>query len=109
MHPLELSGSDTWARTRDPRINSPLLYQLSYVGITQKGHKADTHAQLCIYQPFYKKPETLAMHTFQAPLTKTTSETLMINSCTSLSYAILKVTPYKAFSLSPRGSRAPPS
>jgi len=49
------------------------------------------------------------MHTFQAPLTKTTSETLMINSCTSLSYAILKVTPYKAFSLSPRGSRAPPS
>ena len=27
------SGSSTWARTRDPRINSPALYQLSYRGI----------------------------------------------------------------------------
>jgi hypothetical protein len=26
-------GSSTWARTRDTRINSPLLYQLSYRGI----------------------------------------------------------------------------
>ena len=26
-------GSSTWARTRDKRINSPLLYQLSYRGI----------------------------------------------------------------------------
>ncbi len=28
-----VSGSTTWARTRDTRINSPLLYQLSYRGI----------------------------------------------------------------------------
>ena len=27
-------GSSTWARTRDKRINSPLLYQLSYRGMT---------------------------------------------------------------------------
>ena len=26
-------GSPTWARTRDLRINSPTLYQLSYRGI----------------------------------------------------------------------------
>jgi hypothetical protein len=26
------SGSPTWARTRDLRINSPALYQLSYRG-----------------------------------------------------------------------------
>lgn len=26
-------GSPTWARTRDTRINSPMLYQLSYWGI----------------------------------------------------------------------------
>jgi hypothetical protein len=26
-------GSSTWARTRDTRINSPLLYRLSYRGI----------------------------------------------------------------------------
>jgi hypothetical protein len=26
-------GSPTWARTRDTRINSPLLYRLSYRGI----------------------------------------------------------------------------
>ena len=25
-----LGGSSTWARTRDLRINSPALYQLSY-------------------------------------------------------------------------------
>ncbi len=30
---LDLSGSPTWARTRDLRINSPSLYQLSYQGI----------------------------------------------------------------------------
>ena len=29
-------GSPTWARTRDTRINSPMLYRLSYWGITQK-------------------------------------------------------------------------
>ena len=28
-----LSGSTTWTRTRDPVINSHLLYQLSYRGI----------------------------------------------------------------------------
>ncbi len=27
-----ISGSPTWARTRDLRINSPALYQLSYRG-----------------------------------------------------------------------------
>ena len=30
---LFVSGSPTWARTRDTRINSPLLYRLSYRGI----------------------------------------------------------------------------
>ena len=29
---LMISGSPTWARTRDLRINSPALYQLSYRG-----------------------------------------------------------------------------
>ena len=28
-------GSDGWTRTSDPWINSPLLYQLSYIGIEQ--------------------------------------------------------------------------
>ncbi|CAN0559320.1 unnamed protein product, partial [Laminaria digitata] len=28
----EKSGSPSWARTSDKRINSPLLYQLSYRG-----------------------------------------------------------------------------
>ena len=28
-----LFGSSTWARTRDLRINSPALYQLSYRGL----------------------------------------------------------------------------
>ena len=32
---LFLSGSPTWARTRDTRINSPLLYRLSYRGIDE--------------------------------------------------------------------------
>ena len=30
---LAFLGSSTWARTRDLRINSPALYQLSYRGI----------------------------------------------------------------------------
>jgi hypothetical protein len=30
---FHLFGSSTWARTRDTRINSPLLYRLSYRGI----------------------------------------------------------------------------
>ena len=30
---LYILGSSTWARTRDTRINSPLLYRLSYRGI----------------------------------------------------------------------------
>jgi hypothetical protein len=29
-------GSSTWARTRDLRINSPALYQLSYRGIGKR-------------------------------------------------------------------------
>ncbi len=28
-----MSGSTTWTRTRDPMINSHLLYQLSYRGM----------------------------------------------------------------------------
>lgn len=31
------SGSGSWTRTSDPRINSPLLYQLSYAGVLQGG------------------------------------------------------------------------
>ena len=31
-----VTGSPTWARTRDTRINSPLLYQLSYRGICER-------------------------------------------------------------------------
>ena len=30
---MSLSGSTTWTRTRDPMINSHLLYQLSYRGM----------------------------------------------------------------------------
>ena len=30
-----LSGSTTWTRTRDPVINSHLLYQLSYRGMAR--------------------------------------------------------------------------
>ena len=30
---IDVFGSSTWARTRDLRINSPALYQLSYRGI----------------------------------------------------------------------------
>ena len=33
MRPFVCSGSPTWTRTRDLRINSPSLYQLSYQGI----------------------------------------------------------------------------
>ena len=33
LETLAVSGSPTWARTRDTRINSPLLYRLSYRGI----------------------------------------------------------------------------
>ena len=33
-------GSSTWARTRDLRINSPALYQLSYRGIFDSKEKA---------------------------------------------------------------------
>jgi hypothetical protein len=31
-NPFEKSGSPSWARTNDLRINSPSLYQLSYRG-----------------------------------------------------------------------------
>ncbi len=33
---LEFLGSPTWARTRDLRINSPALYQLSYRGTEER-------------------------------------------------------------------------
>ena len=32
------SGSPTWTRTRDLRINSPSLYRLSYQGMKRCGH-----------------------------------------------------------------------
>ena len=32
---LDLSGSPSWIRTSDTRINSPLLYRLSYRGIVE--------------------------------------------------------------------------
>ncbi len=40
---LNLIGSSTWARTRDLRINSPALYQLSYRGMEalNYNHKFD--------------------------------------------------------------------
>ena len=31
-----VNGSDTWARTKDPVINSHMLYQLSYVGTLKR-------------------------------------------------------------------------
>ena len=31
--PFEFYGSPSWTRTNDKRINSPLLYQLSYQGM----------------------------------------------------------------------------
>ena len=33
---IDRLGSPTWTRTRDTRINSPLLYQLSYRGIGER-------------------------------------------------------------------------
>ena len=36
MQAFDLIGSSSWARTSDKRINSPLLYQLSYRGITTR-------------------------------------------------------------------------
>ena len=42
--PIDLllySGSPTWTRTRDLRINSPSLYQLSYQGIESAHFKDD--------------------------------------------------------------------
>ena len=32
------SGSPSWARTNDPRINSPLLYRLSYRGMQKTNY-----------------------------------------------------------------------
>ena len=36
MQAFDFIGSSSWARTSDKRINSPLLYQLSYRGITAR-------------------------------------------------------------------------
>jgi hypothetical protein len=44
------SGSPTWTRTRDLRINSPSLYQLSYQGI-----EAALYLLVSISQIFPKK------------------------------------------------------
>jgi len=38
---LSNGGSSTWARTRDLRINSPALYQLSYRGTSLKLYAMD--------------------------------------------------------------------
>ncbi len=38
------TGSPTWARTRDTRINSPLLYRLSYRGIDRRRNNTDLAA-----------------------------------------------------------------
>ena len=39
--------SSTWTRTKDPRINNPLLYQLSYRGITGGAYQNRT-GNLCV-------------------------------------------------------------
>lgn len=47
------SGSPTWARTRDLRINSPSLYRLSYRGmgrIIMAGKNVSIH----IFKKWYK-------------------------------------------------------
>ena len=36
MNQCEICGSPTWTRTRDLRINSPSLYQLSYWGMENR-------------------------------------------------------------------------
>jgi hypothetical protein len=53
-------GSSTWARTRDLRINSPALYQLSYRGIliypkfnvSMNVEKSNLKQQSGLHQPF---------------------------------------------------------
>src|SRR4029450_12713462 len=37
----KVSGSPTWARTRDLRINSPSLYRLSYRGTREGAYHTD--------------------------------------------------------------------
>ena len=36
VHRAVQTGADTWARTKDPVINSHMLYQLSYVGTLKR-------------------------------------------------------------------------
>ncbi len=43
---VDLSGSPTWARTRDLRINSPALYRLSYRGRIPPGGGRRDYNQL---------------------------------------------------------------
>ncbi len=46
-------GSPTWARTRDLRINSPVLYQLSYRGKSQRFYtNSKSPADRLKYSPF---------------------------------------------------------
>ena len=47
------AGSPTWARTRDLRINSPALYQLSYRGTEARSIGADS----CIVKYFVVSQE----------------------------------------------------
>lgn len=43
MMKVSVYGSPTWARTRDTRINSPLLYQLSYWRISCHNNEFDKY------------------------------------------------------------------
>ena len=60
--PIRLvNGSSTWARTRDLRINSPALYQLSYRGIQPEiiaFYLLPTCAQPFHYQTLNEKAAT---------------------------------------------------
>ena len=52
---LDLLGSSTWARTRDLRINSPALYQLSYRGISLRLY-TQKWSKKCVRMPFWRSP-----------------------------------------------------
>ena len=52
-------GSPTWTRTRDLRINSPSLYQLSYQGIVQVINDLWLLDNAKIIAQFKNKPQTL--------------------------------------------------
>ena len=54
------SGSPSWARTNDPRINSPLLYRLSYRGMQKTNYTGEIRPRQIFYQKRNKKaPATM--------------------------------------------------